>query len=147
MRRPMLIRTAAVATAVAASSLAIAGLAGASSPAGPKPTAPKPATPKSTTLAIDEAKKVIKLGQKDVITGRLMVGKRGAGDQTVVLDVVNGTTLTPVKSDVTNSGGNVLFMVRPKVTTQYELVFAGTSKLAASDSKVVTVRVRVKPRH
>jgi hypothetical protein len=142
MRRSLLIRTAAVATAAAAASLAIAGLAGASSPPAPKPTTPKP-----TTLAIDEAKKVIKLGQKDIITGRLMAGKRGIGDQTVVLDTVNGTTLTEVKAKVTNSGGNVLFMVRPKVTTQYELVFAGTSKLAASDSKVITVTVRVKARH
>jgi hypothetical protein len=138
----MLIRAASVATVATAASLAIAGLAGASNPPAPKPTTPKP-----TTLAIDEAKKVIKLGQMDVVTGRLMAGKRGVGDQTVVLDAVNGTKLTEVKARVSNSGGNVLFMVRPKVTTRYELVFAGTSKLAASDSKVITVTVRVKPRH
>jgi hypothetical protein len=133
----MMTGAVSVAAVTAAAGLAIAGTAIASSPAArPQPT------PRPTTLAIDGAKTVIKLGQKDIITGRLMTGKKGLGKEMVILDRVQGTKLVPVRADLTNSAGNVLFKVRPKVTTQYELVFAGTAKLAASHSKVITVKAR-----
>jgi hypothetical protein len=97
-----------------------------------------------TTLSIVEAKSTIVRGQKDLVSGTLKAGKKAAAKEVVFLDRVAGRKLIPVRAELTSKVGRVSFVVEPKVTTRYELVFRGTKRLAASHSGVVTTVVKVK---
>jgi hypothetical protein len=94
-----------------------------------------------TTLSIVELRNVIKAGQKDVVSGVLRAGRFGLPREVVVLDRLVGGKFVPVQAGLTNKAGAVGFVVKPKVTARYELVFPGTKKLARTHSGVVTVKV------
>lgn len=129
--RTSLIRAASSAAVAAVASLALVGTANAA------PVHEKV----HTTLSIVAFRNVIKAGHKDVVGGALRAGKHGLAKEVVILDRVVGGKLEPVNVELTNKHGVVAFIVRPKATTKYELVFKGTKKLAGTHSGVVTVKV------
>jgi hypothetical protein len=113
--------------------VALAGSAGATT---------VPAAKEHTTLSIVEQRSTITRGQKDTVSGALLADKKPAAKEIVLLDRVAGRTLVRVNVALTSKTGSVSFVVKPTVTTKYELVFQGTSKLAASHSGVVTTVVK-----
>lgn len=130
--RTSLTRVASGAVLAATAVFALAGAASAATPAAKA----------HTTLSIAESKTTIKAGQKDVVSGTLAVGKKGLAKEVVILDRVAGKKLVPVSAQLTGKAGKVAFVVKPKATTKYELVFRGTTKLAATHSGVVTAVVK-----
>ncbi len=99
-------------------------------------------TPAPTTLSIAAAQPAIALGQRDVISGTLLTGMTPVAKHVVYLDRLSSTDkLVPVQARLTGKAGNVLYTVRPAVTTTYELVFKGGPKYAASNSETVTITV------
>lgn len=127
-------RVAAGIAIAAAAVLTVAGTASAATAS--------PAAKAHTTLSIVESRTWIKAGQKDVISGDLRTGKVPVAGKVVVLDRIVGKKLIPVQFDLTGKAGRVHFVVRPKVTARYMLVFPGTKKLHATHSGVVTVVVK-----
>ena len=129
--RKSLTRAAAGAAAAAVATLALAG------------TADAAAVPHKlhTTLSIVEWRNAIKAGQKDVVAGTLRVGKFGRHKELIILDRLVDGRFVPVQARLTNKEGRVAFIVRPKETARYELVFRGTNELARTHSGVVTVKV------
>lgn len=133
--RASLIRAASSAAVAAVAALALAGAANAA-------VVHKVVHKKvHTTLSIVEFRNVIKAGQKDVVSGALRAGRIGLAKEAVILDRVVGGKLVPVNVELTNKAGTVAFIVRPRVTTRYQLVFEGTKGLARTHSGVVTVKV------
>jgi len=95
-----------------------------------------------TTLSIVAARNKIKAGQKDAVGGTLLAGKTPLAGKIIILDRVEGKKLVPVQDGLTGKAGRVRFIVAPKTTAKYELVFLGTKKLAATHSGVVTIIVK-----
>jgi hypothetical protein len=96
-----------------------------------------------TTLSITVARPTIKAGQFDIIRGTLTTGSLPSGRRIVELYRYNAKTKkwVPVRVKLTHKGGTVRFVGRPRVTAEYELVYHGNAKLAASHSSPVTVTV------
>ena len=94
-----------------------------------------------TTLSIVSYRNVIWAGHKDWVGGALRVRRHGVAKEVVLLDRVVRGRLVPVQVELTNKSGWVAFVVRPKVTARYELVFEGTRRLAPTHSGVVTIKV------
>ncbi len=128
-------------TAIAATALLTAAGAASAATSGTAPRTP-------TTLSIVEAKAKIVVGQKDLITGTLLTGTKPVTGKVVWLYRygVNAKKWIPVDVDLTGKFGHVFFVVKPAVTTRYELIFRGTQKLAPSRSGVATVLVVPVPR-
>lgn len=122
-------------TAVAAT--ALLSVAGAASAA----THPSAKTP--TTLSIAEAKTTINPGGSDRISGALLTGTKPVAGKVVYLYdySTSAKKWVSVAGEYTNSVGKAAFIVTPKHTTEYELVFHGNSTLAASHSGGATVLV------
>lgn len=120
---------------IAATLLAVMGAASpGSAAAAPGPRAP-------TTLSVHQAAVQIMPGRQDVISGTLMSGRAPVRGQPVTLYTVNGRFTQPVSTERTGFSGGVAYTVTPRVTTTYELVFAGTRTLQPTRSWTVTVRV------
>jgi len=128
--RTSLIRSLAGVVVAAAAVLALAG------PANAAPAHPRV----HTTLSIVESRNVIKPGQKDVISGRLVANHYGLGHRIVFLDRWYGRWV-PVRVGLTGPKGWISFAVWPHVTARYLLVFLGNQTFAPTHSGVVTVRV------
>jgi hypothetical protein len=96
-----------------------------------------------TTLSIAAAKAAIVPGQRDVISGVLLTGTTPLAQKIVELYRYSATDKKwlPLEVDLTGKAGKAVFTVKPKTTTEYELVFRGTLSLAASHSGVTTVTV------
>lgn len=94
-----------------------------------------------TSLSVSVSVPGIRAHGRTTVSGTLTSGRKGLAREVVTLDIVNGRRLIPSEAGVTNARGGVSFVISPKATTTYELVFAGTRSLAASHSGTVTVRV------
>ena len=121
-----------------------AGLAAVLAVAGPANAATHhPAAKTPTTLSIAESKTTISPGQSDRISGTLLTGTKPVAGKVVYLYDYNTAAKkwVSVAGEYTSSAGRVAFIVTPKHTIEYELVFHGTSTLAASHSGGATVLV------
>jgi hypothetical protein len=94
-----------------------------------------------TTLSVVESKAIIKLGQKDLLTGTLTVGKTPLADQNVALERLVAGTWHILDVRKTGTFGHVFFTVQPAVTAKYELQFFATTKYQGTHSNPVTVVV------
>lgn len=75
-----------------------------------------------------------------VIAGRLTSGKTALRGRLIFLDRVGPKhKLVIIGREHTNKFGAVAFVVKPKATTHYALVFPGTPRFHSSHSRVVTV--------
>jgi len=128
--RTSLARTLAGVVFAAAMVLALAG-----------PASATPAPPRvHTTLSIVQSRNVIKAGQKDVISGRLVADRYGLAHKFVYLDRWFGKWV-PVRVGLTGPHGWISFRVWPHVTAHYKLVYRGNQQFAPTHSGVVTVKV------
>ena len=137
--RTSLTRTLAGVVFAAAMVLALAG-----------PASATPAPPRvHTTLSIVQSRNVIKAGQKDVISGRLVAGHYGLAHKFVYLDRWFSKWVlgrwqgkwVPVRVGLTGPHGWISFAVWPHVTAHYKLVYRGNQQFAPTHSGVVTVKV------
>lgn len=145
MRKPRtrtLIATAAVAAATATAGFMIASTAGASTTttAGTLTAATGQA---GTSLSVTASQSTIAAGQRDSISGTLLAGGSPAAHRVVELERYNDRLhgWRPVRIKLTNRAGAVTFAVRPATTRKYEIVYRGTSTLAAARSAVLTITV------
>ena len=132
--RKSLTRTLAGVVAAAATVLVLAG------PANAAPVAPAHLPRVHTTLSIVQSRNVIKAGQKDVISGRLVADRYGLARKFVYLDRWFGHWV-PVRVGLTGPRGWISFRVWPHVTAHYMLVYRGNQVFAPTHSGVVTVKV------
>jgi hypothetical protein len=97
----------------------------------------------ATALSIAERKATITSGQWDVIRGRLTTASTPTGRRVVELDKYNPTLKKwqVVRMKLTGKAGRIRFAVRPLATSEYEIVYHGNTKLAASRSNPITVTV------
>jgi hypothetical protein len=101
-------------------------------------------TKASTTLSIAARKGTIAAGRRDVISGKLTeAGSAPVGRRVIELYRYDGKQKKWVLARIklTHKAGEARFIVRPLVTAEYELVYHGNDKLAASRSAPVTVTV------
>jgi hypothetical protein len=75
-----------------------------------------------------------------VIAGRLTTFRFPLRDRAVILDRIGARRLITVGHECTNRAGVAAFVVDPKVTARYVLIFEGTRHLHSSSSRIVTVR-------
>jgi hypothetical protein len=75
-----------------------------------------------------------------VIAGRLTTFGHALQGRVIFLDRVAGRSLIAVERDRTNKFGVAAFVVDPKATRRYVLVFEGTRRLRSSHSRVVVVK-------
>jgi hypothetical protein len=133
----------AVAVFAGTTAFAVTSTAGASTAA--KTVAFTTTTAKtSTTLSIAARKGTIAVGRRDVISGRLTeAGGAPVGRRVIELYRYDAKQKKWVLARIklTHKAGEARFIVRPLVTAQYELVYHGNDKLAASRSAPVTVTV------
>lgn len=98
----------------------------------------------STALSIAARKTTIRVGRRDIISGKLTkAGETPIGRRVVELyryDAKRKKWL-PVRAQLTRKAGAARFVVRPLVTAEYEMVYHGSAKLAPSHSIPVTVTV------
>lgn len=97
----------------------------------------------ATALSIAERKATITSGQWDVIGGRLTTASTPTGRRVVELDKYNPTLKKwqVVRMKLTGKAGRIRFAVRPLATSEYEIVYHGNTKLAASHSNPITLTV------
>ena len=133
----------AVAALAGATAFAVTSTADATTTA--KTTALTTTTAKTgTTLSIAARKTAIKAGEKDMISGKLAkAGDTPVGRRVVELYRYNAKQKkwVPARAKLTREAGGARFIVRPRVTAEYELVYHGNATLAASHSAPVTVTV------
>jgi hypothetical protein len=75
-----------------------------------------------------------------VIAGRLTTFGHGLRDRVVFLDRIGRRHLVTVARERTDRVGIAAFVVDPKVTARFVLVFDGTRRLHSSHSRIVVVR-------
>jgi hypothetical protein len=132
MRSPHTHRAAAVTAMGATAAFTAAGLA----LAAPASAQARPALAISAP-ASDPAMQPV------YIKGTLHAGKSALAHQAVVLEVARpGRPMGPLTyPHLTSPSGAVSFKIRAAGTWKWELVFRGASGLAATHSKVVTIKV------
>ena len=122
---------AAIAATAVGTAVGTAGAAGAT-------------TKTHTSLSIVAGRSTITAGQTDTVSGTLHAGMGASVEKkTIELKRWNVTLKKWVleKANLTGEHGFVRFVVKPAVTSRFELVFPGTKTLAGSHSGVVTVHV------
>ncbi len=136
MRASLLTRAGSLA---AAAVIATTGAMAASGAAGAAPEHPRRLP---THLSIATKRAVEHRRHVTLIAGRLnTVRNISLPGRLVFLDrVVNAHKLFIVGHERTGRFGGVAFVVNPKVTAHYVLVFEGTPLLHSSHSRVVTVK-------
>jgi hypothetical protein len=75
-----------------------------------------------------------------VIAGRLTTFRFPLRGRVVFLDRIAGKSLVMVGRELTNRAAVAAFVVDPKVTARFVLVFDGTRHLHSSHSQIVVVR-------
>jgi hypothetical protein len=75
-----------------------------------------------------------------VIAGRLTTFRFPLRGRVVFLDRIVGMSLVKMGRERTNQAGVAAFVVDPKVTARFVLVFEGTRHLHSSHSRIVVVR-------
>jgi hypothetical protein len=96
-----------------------------------------------TTLSITESRTTIYPGQSDRIGGTLLTGTKPVAGKVVYLYDYSTSAhkWVSVAGEYTGSAGRVTFVVTPRHTISYELVYHGSSTLAGSHSGSATVLV------
>ena len=96
-----------------------------------------------TTLSIVESRTSVTAGQLDIIRGVLLTGKNGLARRTIYLYRYDTRVMTwmRVAASRAGKGGKVVFIVTPKATVRYELIFFGSPSLNPSRSGAATVTV------
>jgi hypothetical protein len=101
-----------------------------------------PARLSRTSLSAQGSLPWIKHPRRVYVSGVLTEGTAGLGGEVVYLDAsVGGGSFSVLRQSTTNNAGKIQFAVWPTGTTRYELVFSGTSKLAASRSPIIMIRM------
>ena len=135
MRPSLLTRAGSVAAAAAIATtgaIATAGAAGAATP---------PARRLPTHLSIVKLRAIANHKHVTVIAGRLTSLRFSLRGKEVFLDrKTPASGWIVVGHEQTSRFGDVAFVVNPKVTARYALVFDGTRNFRASHSQVVTVQ-------
>jgi hypothetical protein len=104
--------------------------------------APVPARLSRTSLSAQGSLPWIQHARRVYISGVLTEGTAGLAGEVVYLDAsVGGGRFSVLRQSTTSHAGGIQFAVWPTGTTRYELVFTGTSKLAASRSPIVMIRM------
>jgi hypothetical protein len=93
------------------------------------------------TIAVDES--TITAGHLDIISGTLTTGSTPNARRIVELYRYDAKTQKwiPARVNLTHKGGLVQFVVRPRATAEYELVYHGNKALDAARSTPVTITV------
>ena len=112
--------------------------------AGTASAAPRVSVP--TTLSITDTRAVIKLGQTDIIGGTLRSGAKPLAAQIVLLEELVKGKLIFLDARFTDTSGNLSFLVRPRITTFYELVFQGSPGFERTSSGIAKVVVLQPPK-
>ena len=139
MRASLMTRAGSVAAAAVIATtgaMAAAGAAGAST----HPAWKHHAGRLPTHISAVKARAVAHHKHVFVIAGRLTTPRFPLRDRLVVLDRIAGKSLLRVGRERTNAAGVAAFVVDPKVTARFVLVFEGTRHLHSSHSRVVVVR-------
>jgi hypothetical protein len=77
---------------------------------------------------------------KHLIAGRLTTHGHGLPGRVVFLDRFAGKHVVKVRRERTGKAGFAAFVVDPKGTAKFVIVFEGTPRLISSHSRVVTVK-------
>jgi hypothetical protein len=96
-----------------------------------------------TTLSATAAQSTIDAGQRDTISGTLLAGGNPAPGRVVGLYRYNDRRQRwhLIRVKLTSKTGAVTFNVEPFISRKYELVYHGTSNLAAATSGTATITV------
>jgi len=134
MRASLMTRAGSVAAA------AVIATTGAMATAGAASASTHAARRLPTHLAALKARAVAHHKHVFVVAGRLSVFRFPLRDRLVSLDRITGKSLVRIGHERTNGAGVAAFVVDPKVTARFVLVFDGTRHLHSSHSRVVLVR-------
>jgi hypothetical protein len=134
MRASLMTRAGSVAAA------AVIATTGAMATAGAASASTHHARRLPTHLAALKARAVAHHRHVFVIAGRLSVFRFPLRDRLVTLDRIAGKSVVSIGHERTNRAGVAAFVVDPKVTARFVLVFEGTRHLHSSHSRVVLVR-------
>lgn len=134
MRASLMTRAGSVAAA------AVIATTGAMATAGTASASTHHARRLPTHLAALKARAVAHHKHVFVVAGRLSTSRLLLPGRVVFLDRIAGKSLVKVGRERTNHAGVAAFVVDPKVTARFVLVFEGTRHLHSSHSRVVLVR-------
>jgi hypothetical protein len=138
MRASLLTRAGSVAAAAAIATTGAMATAGAASASTHQ--ARHHARRLPTHLSAGKARAAAHRRHVFVIAGRLTTFGFPLRDRLVVLDRIVGRSLVRVGHGCTNRAGVAAFVVDPKVTARFVLIFEGTRHLHSSHSRIVVVR-------
>ncbi len=93
-----------------------------------------------THLSVVKVRAVAHHRRTFVIAGRLSTFGHGLRGRVVFLDRIAGRHVVKVGRERTGRAGVAAFVVDPKVTARFVLVFEGTPRLHSSHSRIVVVR-------
>jgi hypothetical protein len=93
-----------------------------------------------THLSVVKVRAVAHPRRVFVIAGRLTTFGHGLRDRVVFLDRIGRKDLVRVGRERTDRVGVAAFVVDPRVTARFVLVFEGTPRLRSSHSRIVVVR-------
>jgi hypothetical protein len=134
MRASLMTRAGSVAAA------AVIATTGAMATAGVANASTHHARRLPTHLSAFKARAVAHHKHTFVIAGRLTTFRLRLRGRVVFLDRIAGKSLATVGHERTNNVGVAAFVVDPKVTARFVLVFEGTAHLHSSHSRIVVVR-------
>jgi hypothetical protein len=134
MRASLMTRAGSVAAA------AVIATTGAMATAGAASASTHHARRLPTHLFAFKARAVAHHKHMFVIAGRLSTFRFPLAGRVVFLDRIAGMSMTMVGRERTNHAGVAAFIVDPKVTARFVLVFEGTRHLHSSHSQIVVVR-------
>jgi hypothetical protein len=134
MRASLMTRAGSVAAA------AVIATTGAMATAGAASASTHHARRLPTHLAALKARAVAHHKHVFVVAGRLTTLRLPLQGRLVVLDRIAGKSLVRIGRERTNRAGVAAFVIDPKVTARFVLVFEGTRHLHSSRSRVVLVR-------
>jgi hypothetical protein len=95
---------------------------------------------RTTHLSVVKTQAVARHTHVFVIAGRLTTLRSPLRDRNIILDRIRGKSLVKVGHECTNKAGVAAFVIDPKVTARFVLVFEGSRHLHSSHSRVVVVR-------
>lgn len=119
---------------------AVIATAGAMATAGAASASTHHARRLPTHLSAVKARAVAHHKRMLVIAGRLTTFRFPLRGRVVFLDRIAGKSIVKVGREHTNKAGVAAFVVDPKVTARFVLVFKGTRHLHSSHSRIVVVR-------
>jgi hypothetical protein len=134
MRASLMTRAGSVAAAAAIATTGAMATAGAAS------ASTHHARRLPTHLSALKARAVAHHKHVFVIAGRLTTFRFPLRDRVVFLDRIAGKSVVEVGRERTSHAGVAAFVVDPKVTARFVLVFEGTRHLHSSHSRIVVVR-------